>query len=161
MRSFNLRIGIDFHGVITSNPTFFRNFTALAISKGHEIFIVSGGPFLVEKKFLDAWHIQYTQIFSLLDHFASCGQVEYFDNGNFKVPDELWNKAKAQYCQDNNIDIQIDDTAHYGTEFSTPFCLYNPETASCTMPDSTSVSFNKSPATTLSEIEKIVLSAKK
>ena len=156
-----MRIGIDFHGVITSNPTFFRNFTALALSQGHEIFIISGGPFLVEKKFLDAWHIQYTEIFSLLDYFASLGQVEYFDNGNFKVPDELWNKAKSQYCQEHNIDIQIDDTAHYGAEFSTPFCLYDAETLSCSMPDNSIISFNKSPATTLAEIEKVALLNKK
>lgn len=159
MRSFNLRIGIDFHGVITEDPAFFRNFTALALSKGHEIFIISGGPQQVEKKFLKAWHIQYTEIFSLLDYFAGRGQVKYFDNGNFKVPDELWNKAKAQYCKEHDIDIQIDDTAQYGDSFSTPFCHYNSQTAICTI-SGQDISFKESPAATLSAIEASIASKK-
>ena len=113
----------------------------------------------MEKDFLQAWHIQYTQIFSLLDYFASRGKVEYFDNGNFKVPDELWNKAKADYCRENNIDIQIDDTASYGNDFSTPFCLYNPQTATCTIADK-NIDFGKSPLATLKAIEKYVASIK-
>ena len=155
-----MRIGIDFHGVITEAPVFFRDFTALAIAKGHEIFIISGGPHLVEEKFLKAWRIQYTEIFSLLDYFVSRGQVEYFDNGNFKVPDELWNKAKAQYCHEHNIDIQIDDTAYYGDNFSTPFCLYDPHTLSCSILRQ-NISFNESPAATLAEIEKVISKVKR
>ena len=155
-----MRIGIDFHGVITEAPVFFRNFNALALNKGHEIYIISGGPHQVEKDFLKAWHIQYTKIFSLLDHFAARGKVEYFDNGNFKVPDELWNKAKADYCRENDIDIQIDDTARYGDDFSTPFCLYDPKTSSCTMTDG-SIDFGKSPLSALEAIEKYVSSIKK
>lgn len=78
---------------------------------------------MVEKNFLDAWQIKYTAIFSLLEHFASHGKVTYFENGNFKVPDDLWNKAKAEYCLEHNIDIQIDDTLEYGKIFQLRFAF--------------------------------------
>lgn len=157
MTNSKLRIGIDFHGVITETPAFFRDFTALAFDRDYEIHIISGGPYLVERNFLDSWHIQYTRIFSLLDHFAARGQVEYFDNGNFKVPDALWNEAKAEYCLQNNISIQIDDTMSYGKNFSTPFCLYNKATASCEIGGKT-IKFNESPVDALNAIEDFVRS---
>lgn len=146
------KIGIDFHGVITEAPVFFRDFAALALDKGYEIYVISGGPHLVVQNFLNAWHIGYNHIFSLIDHFASRGQVKYFSNGNFKVPDELWNTAKAEYCLKNHIDIQIDDTPNYGASFSTPFCCYNPQTHTCEIGDRT-IDFNTSPARSLEEIE--------
>ena len=121
----NLRIGMDFHGVITENPTFFRDFTALILREGHAVYIVSGGPYSVEKNFLDLWGIKYTEIFSLLDYFARRGQVEYFANGNFKVPDCLWNERKGIYCRDNDISVHIDDTLLYSKNFTTPFCWYD------------------------------------
>ena len=71
-----LRIGIDFHGVITEAPAFFRDLTTLAFDRDYEIYIISGGPYLVEKNFLDAWHIKYTEIFSLLEHFALLSRLE-------------------------------------------------------------------------------------
>ena len=151
-----LRIGIDFHGVITEAPAFFRDLTTLAFDKDYEIYVISGGPYLVEKNFLDAWQIKYTAIFSLLEHFASHGQVTYFENGNFKVPDELWNKAKAEYCLEHNIDIQIDDTFEYGKNFSTPFCLYNSKTSTCEI-GSKVIDFSESAAETLKEIEDFIL----
>ncbi len=151
-----LRIGIDFHGVITEAPAFFRDLTTLAFDRDYEIYIISGGPYLVEKNFLDAWHIKYTEIFSLLEHFASHGKVTYFENGNFKVPDELWNKAKAEYCLEHDIDIQIDDTIAYGKNFSTPFCLYNAKTSTCEIGSKT-IKFTESASDTLREIEEFIL----
>ena len=155
MMDSKVRIGIDFHGVITEAPAFFRDFTALAIERNYEVHIISGGPYSVEKNFLDSWKIQYTQIFSLLDYFAARGQVEYFANGNFKVPDVLWDKAKAEYCLQHNINIQIDDTFNYGKSFSTPFCLYNAATATCEVGGKT-IDFSKSPAEALDAIEQFM-----
>ena len=83
MTSSKYKIGIDFHGVITASPAFFRDFTALAFDRDYDVFVISGGPYLVVKNFLDSWKIRYNNIFSLIDHFASRGQVKYFPNGNF------------------------------------------------------------------------------
>ena len=47
MTSSKYKIGIDFHGVITASPAFFRDFTALAFDRDYEVFVISGGPYLV------------------------------------------------------------------------------------------------------------------
>ena len=138
MTSSKYKIGIDFHGVITASPAFFRDFTALAFDRDYEVFVISGGPYLV-----------------VIDHFASRGQVKYFPNGNFKVPDELWDKAKAEYCLQNGIDIQIDDTPGYGASFSTPFCCYNPENRTCEVGGKV-IDFNASPEQSLREVEEFL-----
>lgn len=152
MTSKSFKIGVDFHGVITAAPSFFRDFNGLALSRGHEIHVVSGGPYLVERKFLDSWQIGYSQIFALVDYFAGMGKITYFANGNFKVPDELWNRAKAEYCLQNNINIQIDDTAMYGTFFRTPFALYNAAGHSCRIGGQL-IDFSVSPEQSLNAVE--------
>ena len=39
-----LKIGLDFHGVITDNPEYFKVFANEALRRGYEIHIISGGP---------------------------------------------------------------------------------------------------------------------
>ncbi|MBO7556755.1 MAG: hypothetical protein J6T72_05120 [Alphaproteobacteria bacterium] len=151
----SLRVGMDFHGVITENPTFFRDFSALLFEKGHSVYIVSGGPYSVEKNFLDIWGVKYTEIFSLLDHFARRGQVEYFANGNFKVPDCLWNEEKGIYCRNNDISVHIDDTLQYSKNFTTPFCWYNQKDGIGTIGEE-KINFNLSPGEVLLSIEGVL-----
>ncbi len=151
----NLRIGIDFHGVISENPTYFRDFSAAAYDRGHTIYIISGGPYSVEKSMLDMWGIKYTEIFSMLDYFARRGQVEYFSNGNFKVPDCLWNEIKGIYCRDNEIDIHIDDTLQYSKNFSTPFCWYDKKEGTCVVAGN-KIDFSIAPCETIKQLEAVV-----
>ena len=155
----SLRIGIDFHGVISENPAYFRDFSAAAYERGHTIYIISGGPYSVEKSMLDIWGIKYTEIFSMLDYFARRGQVEYFANGNFKVPDCLWDEIKGKYCRDNEIDIHIDDTLQYSEKFSTPFCWYREENKRCVV-DGKKIDFSLAPEETLRQIEVVVKNVK-
>lgn len=146
------KIGIDFHGVITVSPSFFRDFSRLVFEKGGEVYIISGGPYTVVKNFLDSWKIPYSEIFSLVDYFAGRGEITYFANGNFKVPDELWNKAKAQYCRQKGIAVQIDDTPAYGNFFSGPFCLFDAQSRSGEI-GGRKIDFSSSPQQTWQEIE--------
>ena len=157
---FSLRIGIDFHGVISEKPAYFREFSAAAYARGHTIYVISGGPYSVEKSMLDMWGIKYTEIFSMLDYFARRGQVEYFANGNFKVPDCLWNEIKGIYCRDNEIDIHIDDTVAYSKNFFTPFCLYSKEDDACCV-QGNKIDFSIEPAETIKQIEAFVQNMKK
>lgn len=39
-----LKIGLDFHGVINTNPSYFKDFTEYAEARGHRIYIITGGP---------------------------------------------------------------------------------------------------------------------
>ena len=38
-----LKIGLDFHGVINTNPSYFKDFTEYAEARGHRIYIITGG----------------------------------------------------------------------------------------------------------------------
>ena len=37
------------------------------------------------KELLDKWNICYTAVFAILDYYDAQGEVEYFENGEFKV----------------------------------------------------------------------------
>lgn len=125
------KIGLDFHGVITDNPEYFRLFTELARDKGWEIHIITGGPHDVITKFLEAWHITYDKLFTILDYYDAQGKVTFLDDGSFHMDDKLWDSAKAEYCRQHQIDFHIDDSRIYGKYYTTPYCLYNRQAKKC------------------------------
>ena len=126
-----IKIGIDYHGVITANPDFFRKFNRLAMERGCKIYVLSGGSGADIKKFLQSHEIAYSVVWSMLDYFANQNMVSYLPDGSFQVQDALWNEAKAKYCLENGIDFHIDDSALYGQTFETPFCLYDERQKTC------------------------------
>ena len=128
-----IKIGLDFHGVISNDPDFFSGLSKLAIDKGHEIHIISGGINKEEQEILRKHKVKHTQIFSMVHYFDGLGEVTYFNDGTFQVDDELWNKVKAEYCQEYGIDIMIDDSPRYGKHFQTPYCRYDAQDLSGTV----------------------------
>lgn len=150
-----LKIGLDFHGVITDNPAYFKILADLAISRGDEIHIISGGPQLTIIQFLNKWGIKYTSVFAIVDYYDARGDVRFFENGEFKVDDKLWNRAKAKYCKEHKIDIHIDDTLKYSEGFETPFCIYDGQNRRCRTKD-TVIDLSVSPEQSLNEIENFI-----
>ena len=148
-----MKIGIDYHGVVTANPDFFAQFSSAALNSGHEILIISGGSKKDVEKYLHEHNIAYSDIFSLLDYFNAKGLVTFYPDGSFFVQNELWNKAKAKYCLENDIAVHIDDSMLYGAYFQTPFCLYAPVQQKCTMiKKNVSVNFSQSPQKVFNDI---------
>lgn len=145
------RIGIDYHGVITSNPQFFKEFTQAALKKHVEIYILSGGFLKDIKPYLDMYGIAYSHIWSMADYFENKRQLTRLSDGTFQVDDELWNKAKAEYCLEHKIDFHIDDSAVYGKHFATPFCLYDAKRHTCAN-NETIIDFTQSPTEVLQSI---------
>lgn len=119
------KIGVDFHGVINSNPFFFGKLCALAEEQGHEIHIISGGPKEYIEKFLALHKIKYTALWCIFDYFDAKNEVEFLPDGSFHVDDTAWDSAKGEYCRRNEICVHIDDSLVYGDYFTTPYCLYN------------------------------------
>ena len=150
-----IKIGLDFHGVITDNPSYFAVFTQDALQRGYEIHIITGGPASVVKQMLDDWKISYTTIFAILDFYEHLGQVKYFSNGEFKVEKTLWNTAKARYCAENGIDFHIDDSKVYAKWFSTPFCVYDGKLKKCRLNTSTQINLSGNPQIVLEWIGQI------
>ena len=127
-----LKIGIDYHGVINKNPSFFKDFNRLILEKGHEIVVVSGARAEDVQKYLNQQQIPYTSVWSLVDYFTNKQLITFYEDGTFFVPNEIWDRAKAKYCMEKKIDVLIDDSVVYGIYFQTPFCLYAPNIQKCT-----------------------------
>ena len=119
------KIGIDFHGVINTNPVFFKDLANAFLQQHISIHIISGGPSDYIGEYLRKYHIPYTQIWCIYDYYDNKGLITTRDDGSFYMDDELWNKAKADYCRQNAICLQIDDSSVYGTYFTTPYCQYH------------------------------------
>lgn len=150
-----MKIGIDYHGVINSNPDFFQKFNASALKNKHDIIILSGSTVKDVEAYLNAHHIAFSGVYSLLDDFKSRGLVQFYEDGSFFVNNEIWNKAKAKYCFDHHVDVHIDDSTVYGAYFQTPFCLYASKPEHCTfIKKSITIDFNQSPEKVLSDLEK-------
>lgn len=126
-----LNIGLDYHGVITDNIQYFRYFCASVIQRGHNLFIITGGPLDIVTKQLKAEGITYTKIFTIYDYYKKLGKIDYLPDGSYKIKDSLWNRTKAEYCKKYNIHIHIDDSLLYGKYFTTPYCIYDKKTKSC------------------------------
>ena len=128
-----MKIGIDVHGVITKHPKFFSELTHLIKQDEGEVHILTGSSFNPNTKYgrkaldeLKNCGIYYTHLFSIIDHHEDIGtEVVYEDSENPWIDGELWDKAKAEYCKENRIDIMFDDTQEYGKYFSTPFVCFH------------------------------------
>ena len=150
-----LKISVDYHGVITSNPIFFKAFNQLALNENIKIIVLSGAHNVDVKAYLEKNHIPYTYVWSLLDDFKQRNLVAFNDDGSFHVADDIWNKAKARYCKEQNIDLHIDDSMLYGLYFQTPFCLYTPTEQKCQiLKENIPIDFNQSAQKVLDEIIK-------
>ena len=148
----SIRIGLDFHGVIDKYPEYFQAFNRLAEERGIEIYIITGGPKKVVETYLQEHKIVYKETFAILDFYDEKGEVEYFPNGEFKVPAELWNKAKGEFCARNKIDLHIDDSAEYAAWFSTPFCRYDSKSQTCLAENKIAIDFSLPPQETIKQI---------
>lgn len=121
------KLGIDVHGVIDDLPEFFSFLTNAVISSGGEIHVITGGSWCDDlEDSIKSTGIKWTHCFSVYDHLISTERsngIYKFSDGTVqkKFNDEIWNKAKADYCRNNNISLHIDDTSVYGDYFTTPF----------------------------------------
>lgn len=153
MTDCRLKIGLDYHGVIDKKPEYFAEFCTLARQHGHCIYIITGGPEVKVKEYLDAAHIPYDFIFAISDYYQALGKTTMDTDGNIVVPDELWNTAKADFCRRNRINIHIDDSCEYLHWFSTPFCLYEHSGDVCYLSPGIEVDLRHPPAEVLAKIE--------
>lgn len=122
-----MKIGIDIHGVLDTNP-FFKQMALSMRHDGDEVHIITGTSIELALKDLEKLDMHkgfhYTHLYSITDDLISRGiPVEWKDGNNPFFPYEEWDKAKAEYCTKNGIDIHFDDTKRYGEYFTTPFAL--------------------------------------
>lgn len=80
----DIKIGLDFHGVITKHPEYFSEFCRCALSRGYEIHIITGGPQKVVEEYLRKHQILYTVIFAILDFYDAKGDVDFLITANLR-----------------------------------------------------------------------------
>lgn len=117
-----MKVGIDLHGTIDSNPEFFSKFIKV-LKKEHnaEIHVTTGVTADVAIEKLEEMGIEYDCIFSITDYHKSIGtEITYDENGEPWIDEELWNRTKGDYCLRELIVFHIDDTEAYGKHFVPP-----------------------------------------
>ncbi|MBE6448697.1 MAG: hypothetical protein E7018_05305 [Alphaproteobacteria bacterium] len=153
MPTHSYKIGLDYHGVVDKNPQYFEAFSAVAYERGHQIYIITGGPLSYVKEQLKIHNILYTEAFAILDYCQQKQQGSYQPDGSFNVPTDVWNQVKAEYCRHKKIDIHIDDSLEYSKWFTTPYCTYNQLNHSCQTDNGICINFATSALDAIIEIE--------
>lgn len=117
-----MRIGLDLHGVIDTNIKFYSELTALLVKNGHEVHIITGKKGHLVQPELKEKGILYTHLFSITDYHVSIGtSISWDAEGNPHMDPYTWDRTKAQYCKENNIDLHLDDSDIYNYFFKTPY----------------------------------------
>lgn len=121
-----MKIGLDIHGVIDSDPAFFSDFTKSMHSIGNEVHIITGEadtPAL--RKRLVKWKIKYDELFSITTTLLKLDYKVWYDRkGDPWFDNEIWNSAKGNYCSIKEIDLHFDDSPEYFEHFETPFVFF-------------------------------------
>lgn len=117
-----MKIGLDYHGVITKYPKIIgRLASILFLAGGNEIHIITGHS--LPPEFKDRLSKIFPmmivhKIYSLTDELEARGfPFTINDKGGKMFDKEVWNKEKSIYCENNGIDIMIDDSPVYGQYF--------------------------------------------
>ena len=118
-----MKFGLDVHGVIDTNPAFFAIYTKALVDAGHELHILTGPKRSVVEPYLKEHGIVFTHFFSIVES-ADPFKVRWEDKDNPWLDTEQWNRAKAKYCIENEIDLHVDDSDVYGTYFKTPYARF-------------------------------------
>jgi len=121
-----MKIGIDIHGVIDTNPTFFAEFSKMLVEAGNEVHIITGPRFSVVEKTLKDAGIKYTHFFSIVEEEERLGVTEivWTKDGDPFMDFNVWDRAKGKYAEKHKLDLHIDDSTKYSEYFTTPFALY-------------------------------------
>lgn len=113
-----LKVGIDIHGVIDAVPERFKKLTRILVAGGAEVHIVTGSrrDQAIDKLLSDN-EIQFTHYFSIVDYLVDSGVDIEWRNGKPYADEKKWNSAKRNYCEQQNIDLMIDDSPIYRDTF--------------------------------------------
>lgn len=115
-----LKIGLDIHGVIDAKPRFFSRFSERLVKSGHQVHIITGAKWTIglAKRLSHEYEIYWTHFHSITDYNERKGvPVSYENPDNPWMDRDLWDSTKAKICQENQINLHIDDSRIYGQWF--------------------------------------------
>lgn len=122
-----MKFGFDVHGVTDTHHEVYSAITTALIEAGHEVHVVTGDRRTEQlEERLRLLGIGWTHWFSIVDYHVELGKHEVrFEGDQPWMNAETWNRAKAEYCEREGIDLMIDDSPVYGSYFTgrTIYCL--------------------------------------
>lgn len=109
------KVAFDIHGVIDADPEFFGWLSHRLKEKGYVIHIITGGKYVENARLLKKWNVYYDHFYSITDHHRSLGtpMVDGCKDGDMCIADDLWDRAKGDYCKKHDIHLIVDDTPRY------------------------------------------------
>lgn len=116
-----MRIGLDLHGVLDTEPGIFMGFCKVLMKSGAKVFVISGPPSdelkaeLNRLGFVQGEH--YTDVVSIVDYLKSKGVSMWAENGTWWANDDAWWGSKAEICKELNIRVMYDNTWRYKPYF--------------------------------------------
>jgi len=124
-----MKIGVDLHGVIDSDPALFKK---IMILKNRDVYIISGPPKTEIVAELEALGIKkelhYKEVYSIVDFLKEQGVEMWQDeNGRWWSNEEDWLSSKAKICDKLSLRYMFDDKDMYRPAFDnikTEFVLY-------------------------------------
>ena len=128
-----MKLGLDIHGVVDANRPLFTELTGLLRrdntnpGRNHEVHILTG-PRSQDLKPEELDGIWYTHLFSIVDYHIAKGTAVEWVGGRAWMSDYDWDRTKADYAREHQLDLTIDDSETYQRFFSTPYAIFKPRT---------------------------------
>lgn len=129
------RYGFDLHGVIDSDYIFFGQIFERLLSRGDEVYIITGNTAnACLRRHLARRKIKFTVLFSVYDLLLTTRYTETDSRAyHFSAPasycyepqvllnPHYFNRVKSQICESNSVELMVDDSDAYLQHFRTPF----------------------------------------
>ena len=114
-----MKYGFDYHGVLETQHRVYGPMTKALVEGGHEVHIITGAIQSEELAAeLNANGIVWTHWFSIVEYHKAKGDTPIvWQNGLPWMHKETWDRTKSVYCEENGIDLMIDDSPVYGSYF--------------------------------------------
>lgn len=109
------KVAFDIHGVIDKDPEFFSWLSHRLRDNGYEIHVVTGGKYVDNVRLLKKWNVFYHCFYSITDDHVAKGTpiLPGCADGQVCIADDLWDRAKGDYCNRYGIHLIVDDTPRY------------------------------------------------
>lgn len=126
-----MKLGLDIHGVIDAKRELFVEFTSMLrdcnekLGHSHEVHILTG-PRESDLKPEELAGIWYTHLFSIVDFHVAKGTAMEWVKDRAWMADYDWDRTKADYAREHQLDLTIDDSETYQHFFSTPYMIFKP-----------------------------------
>lgn len=122
---YTMKLGFDIHGVIDTFEVFPKMIQYFLNDPEVEIHVISGlASAEVEEQIGHLVDLSKVKYFSIVDYLTEQGAMVEWKDGLPWADKEEWNRAKATYCQEQGIDIILDDSPTYAKYFDDIDTIY-------------------------------------